>query len=160
MTGAFLRAAVAASGIALAILPACRQAWAEPVQLKSGQTRLNGNLEMPAGKKLADGVALILHSALSDAKQGLVVALQQNLKKRGIASLAITLSLGIDNREGPRACGLLHDYALAATQREIAAWMAWLRAEGAPTIDLIGYSRGGTQIADWRPSSRGSGMSC
>ena len=66
------------------------------------------------------------------------MALQQNLKKRGIASLAITLSLGIDNREGPRACGLLHDYALAGTQREIAAWMAWLRADGAPTIDLIG----------------------
>src|SRR5471030_2081362 len=98
MTGAFLRAAMAA-GLALASLPACQPAWADPVQLKSGQTRLNGNLELPVGKKLADGVALILHSALSDAKQGLVVALQQNLKKRGIASLAITLSLGIDNRE-------------------------------------------------------------
>ncbi len=151
MTGAFLRAAVAASGFALATLPACQPAWADPVQLKSGQIRLNGNLELPDGKKVADGVALILHSALSDAKQDVVVALQQNLKKRGIASLAITLSLGIDNREGPRACGLLHDYALAATQREIAAWMAWLRADGAPTIDLIGYSRGGTQIAELAP---------
>src|SRR5471032_1130525 len=146
MTGALLRAVMAA-GLVLASLPAA----AEPTQLKSGQIRLNGNLELPAGKKVADGVALILHSALSDAKQDVVVALQQNLKKRGIASLAITLSLGIDNREGPRACGLLHDYALASTQREIAAWMAWLRADGAPTVDLIGYSRGGTQIAELAP---------
>ena len=146
MTGAFLRAAMAAS-LALASLPAA----AEPVQLKSGQTRLNGNMEVPPGKKVADGVALILHSARSDNKQDTVVALQQNLKKRGIASLAITLSLGIDNREGARACGLLHDYALAGTQREIAAWMAWLRADGAPTVDLIGYSRGGTQIAELAP---------
>src|SRR5471032_285930 len=146
MTGALLRAVMAA-GLVLASLPAA----AEPTQLKSGQIRLNGNLELPAGKKLADGVALILHSALSDARQDLVVALQQNLKKRGIASLAITLSLGIDNREGPRACGLLHDYALAATQRELAAWMAWLRADGAPTVDLIGYSRGGAQIAALTP---------
>ena len=150
MTVAFLKAAVAA-GLALAVVPACQPAWAEPVQLKSGQTRLNGNMEVPPGKKLADGVALILHSALSDAKQDVVVALQQNLKKRGIASLAVTLSLGIDNREGQRACGLLHDYALAGTQREIAAWMAWMRADGAPTVDLIGFSRGATQIAELVP---------
>src|SRR5471032_3533469 len=146
MTGAFLRAAMVA-GLALASLPAA----AEPTQLKSGQIRLNGNLELPTGKKVADGVALILHGTLSHDKQETVAALQENLKKRGIASLAITLSLGIDNREGPRACGLLHDYALAATQREIAAWMAWLRADGAPAIDLIGYSRGGTQIAELAP---------
>ena len=113
--------------------------------------RLNGNLEVPAGKKVADGVALILHGTLSHDKHETVAALQDNLKKRGIGSLAITLSLGIDNREGPRPCGLLHDYALAGAQREVAAWMAWLRADGAPTIDLIGFSRGGAQIAALTP---------
>jgi alpha/beta superfamily hydrolase len=147
MTGAFLRAAVAATGLALASLPAS----AEPVQLKSGQVRLNGNMEMPAGKTAADGVALILHGTFSHDKQETVAALQQNLKKHGIGSLAITLSLGVDNREGPRACGLLHDYALAGAQREIAAWLAWLRAEGARSIDLIGFSRGGAQIAALAP---------
>jgi pimeloyl-ACP methyl ester carboxylesterase len=147
MTGAFLRAAVAATGLALASLPAS----AEPVQLKSGQVRLNGNMEMPAGKTAADGVALILHGTFSHDKQETIAALQQNLKKHGIGSLAITLSLGVDNREGPRACGLLHDYALAGAQREIAAWLAWLRAEGARSIDLIGFSRGGAQIAALAP---------
>ena len=146
MTGAFLRAAMAA-GLALASLPAA----AEPTQLKSGQIRLNGNLELPAGKKVADGVALILHGTLSHDKHETVAALQENLKKRGIGSLAITLSLGVDNREGPRPCGLLHDYAMAGAQREVAAWMAWLRADGAPTIDLIGFSRGGAQIAAIAP---------
>jgi pimeloyl-ACP methyl ester carboxylesterase len=146
MTGAFLRAAMVA-GLALASLPAA----AEPTQLKSGQIRLNGNLELPAGKKVVDGVALIVHGTLSHDKQETIAALQENLKKRGIGSLAITLSLGVDNREGPRACGLLHDYALAGIQREVAAWMAWLRADGANTIDLIGFSRGGAQIAALAP---------
>ena len=147
MTRAFLRAVVVAAALALASLPAS----AEPVQLKSGQVRLNGNMELPDGKKAADGVALILHGTFSHDKQETIAALQQNLKKHGIGSLAITLSLGIDNREGPRACGLLHDYALAGAQREIAAWLAWLRADGARSIDLIGFSRGGAQIAALAP---------
>jgi pimeloyl-ACP methyl ester carboxylesterase len=136
-----------AAALALASLPAS----AEPVQLKSGQIRLNGNMELPAGKKAADGIALILHGTFSHDKQETIAALQQNLKTHGVGSLAITLSLGVDNREGPRACGLLHDYALAGAEREIAAWLAWLRADGARSIDLIGFSRGGAQIAALAP---------
>jgi pimeloyl-ACP methyl ester carboxylesterase len=147
MTRAFLNAAAVAAALALASLPAS----AEPVQLKSGQIRLNGNMELPAGKKAADGIALILHGTFSHDKQETIAALQQNLKKHGVGSLAITLSLGVDNREGPRACGLLHDYALAGAEREIAAWLAWLRADGARSIDLIGFSRGGAQIAALAP---------
>jgi pimeloyl-ACP methyl ester carboxylesterase len=147
MTRAFLSTAIVAAALALASLPAS----AEPVQLKSGQIRLNGNMELPAGKKAADGIALILHGTFSHDKQETIAALQQNLKKHGVGSLAITLSLGVDNREGPRACGLLHDYALAGAEREIAAWLAWLRADGARSIDLIGFSRGGAQIAALAP---------
>jgi pimeloyl-ACP methyl ester carboxylesterase len=147
MTAGFLKAVAATVGLLLAALPAS----AEPVQLKSGPIRLNGNLELPPGKKVADGVALILHGTFSHDKQETIAALQENLKKRGIASLAITLSLGVDNREGPRACGLLHDYALAGMRREVAAWMAWLHADGARAIDLIGFSRGGAQIASLAP---------
>jgi pimeloyl-ACP methyl ester carboxylesterase len=147
MIGGLLTTVAAAAGLLLVALPAA----AEPVQLKSGQIRLNGNLELPAGKKVANGVALILHGTSSHDKQETIAALQENLKKRGIASLAITLSLGIDNREGPRACGLLHDYALAGTRREVAAWMAWLRADGARAVDLIGFSHGGAQIAALAP---------
>jgi esterase/lipase len=152
MTAGFLKAAAAAAGLVLVGLLWGLPAAAEPVQLKTGQIRLNGNLEMPPGKKAADGVALILHGTFSHDKQETIAALQENLKKRGIGSLAITLSLGVDNREGPRACGLLHDYALAGMRRELAAWMAWLRADGARTVDLIGFSRGGAQIAALAPN--------
>jgi pimeloyl-ACP methyl ester carboxylesterase len=150
MMGAVFRA-ISAAALVTAIGCAARPAAAEPVQLKSGQVRLNGNLELPAGKKVADGIALILHGTMSHDRQETIAALQENLKKRGLGSLAITLSLGVDNREGQRACGLLHDYALAGIQREVAAWMAWLRAEGAQSIDLIGFSRGGAQIAAIAP---------
>ena len=152
MTGGFLKTAVAVAGLLTGLLLTGLPAAAEPVQLKSGQIRLNGNMEMAAGKKVADGVALILHGTQSHYKQETVAALQENLKKRGISTLAITLSLGIDNREGPRACDVLHDYALAGARRELAVWMAWLRADDARAVDLIGFSRGGAQIAALAPN--------
>ncbi len=147
MVESFLKAVIASAALFAAASPA----WAEPVQLKPGQLRLNGNLELPTGKKVTDGVALIVHGTFSHDKQETVAALQENLKKRGIGSLAITLSLGVDNREGPRACGLLHDYALAGIEREVSAWLAWLRAEGARSVDVIGFSRGGAQVAALAP---------
>lgn len=147
----FLRAARCGL-VALGIAAAATPALAEPVQLKPSLIRLNANLEVPPGKKVADGVALIVHGTLSHNRQETIAALQDNLEKRGIGSLAITLSLGVDNRQGPRACDVLHAYALAGARREIAAWMAWLRAEGARTVDLIGFSRGGAQIAALAPN--------
>lgn len=152
MTAGFLRAGRRGlAALALGIL-AATPAMAGPVQLKPSLLRLNANLELPPGKKVADGVALILHGTQSHDRQETIAALQENLKKRGIGSLAITLSLGIDDRRGPRDCQVLHDYALAGARREVALWMAWLRAEGAQAIDLIGFSRGGAQIAALAPN--------
>jgi pimeloyl-ACP methyl ester carboxylesterase len=155
MTAGFLQAGrrgLAAAVLGILIAAATTTARAEPVQLKPSLLRLNANLELPPGKTISDGVALILHGTQSHARQETIAALQENLKKRGVSSLAITLSLGIDNREGPRACDVLHDYALAGTRRELALWMAWLRAEGVQAIDLIGFSRGGAQIAAVAPN--------
>jgi pimeloyl-ACP methyl ester carboxylesterase len=135
----------------LALVAAAGVAAADPVQLKPSLLRLNANLELPPGRRISDGVALILHGTQSHNRQETIVALQDNLKKLGIGSLAITLSLGIDDRKGPRACDVVHDYALAGAQREVALWMAWLRAEGARQVDLIGFSRGGAQIAAFAP---------
>ncbi len=42
-----------------------------------------------------------------------IAALQKNLSERGIGSLATTLSLGVDDRQRPRACDVPHDHALA-----------------------------------------------
>jgi pimeloyl-ACP methyl ester carboxylesterase len=88
---------------------------------------------------------------LSHYGQETVVALQKNLKARGIATLAINLSLGIDDRRGERACDVVHDYALAGARREIRLWLEWLAAQHAKSIDIVGFSRGGAQVAAMGP---------
>ena len=132
----------------LALMTGPSPASAEPVQIKPGLLRLNGNLELPDGKAVSDGEVLVLvHGTLSYYGQETIAALQKNLKKRGNASLAITLSLGVDDRQKPRACDVLHDYALAGIQRELASWLDWLYAQRAKGVDLLGFSRGGAQVA-------------
>jgi pimeloyl-ACP methyl ester carboxylesterase len=138
------------AALALAASPVL--AAAEPVQIKPSLTRLNANLELPEGKKLAgENVVVLVHGTLSHDRQETMAALQKNLRDRGVASLAITLSLGIDDRQGPRACDVVHDYALAGAQREIRLWIEWLNAQRAKSIDLLGFSRGGAQVAAMGP---------
>ena len=138
------------AALALAAGPAL--AATEPVQIKPSLLRLNGNLEVPDGTKLAgENVLLLVHGTLSHDRQETIAALQKNLRDRGLATLAITLSLGVDNREGPRSCDVLHDYALAGAQREINLWVTWLAAHGTSRIDILGFSRGGAQVAAMAP---------
>lgn len=148
MAATVARAFLGALGLAILLVAAATMGVAaEPVQIRPSLLRLNANLELPEGKTEADGVAILLHGTLSHHRQETIAALQQNLKARGIGTLAITLSLGIDDRQGPRACDVLHDYALAGVRRELLLWLAWLDGHGAKPIDLIGFSRGGAEIA-------------
>ena len=127
-------------------------ARAEPVQLKPSLLHLNGNLELPPGRKMADGeVLLIVHGMLSHYGQETVVALQKNLTQRGRATLAINLSLGVDDRKGPRACDVVHDYAIAGARREVSNWIEWLYAQHVKGVDILGFSRGGAQVAAMGP---------
>ena len=141
----FLRLA----SLLLALAPGV--AAAEPVQIKPSLTRLNANLELPPGKTVGDGVVVIVHGMLSWYGQETIAALQKNLKTHGIGSLAITLSLGVDDRRGPRRCEVTHDYALAGAQREVGRWMDWLSGQRAKSVDLLGFSRGGAQVAAIAP---------
>jgi pimeloyl-ACP methyl ester carboxylesterase len=137
---------------ALALVAGPALAAAEPVQIKPSLTKLNGNLELPGGERLeGESVVVIVHGMLSHYGQETVVALQKNLKARGIATLAINLSLGIDDRRGERACDVVHDYALAGARREIRLWLEWLAAQHAKSIDIVGFSRGGAQVAAMGP---------
>ena len=133
----------------LALVPGV--ASAEPVQIKPSLLRLNGNLEMPAGKTATDGIVVILHGTLSWHGQETIVALQKNLKARGVGSLAITLSLGVDDRQRTRRCDIKHDYALAGAKREVGLWLEWLKGQNAKFVDLLGFSRGGAQVAAFAP---------
>lgn len=137
---------------ALALFLGPLVAQAEPVQMKPGLLRLNGNLVTPTGEVVSgNNVAILLHGSLSDYRQETIALLQKNLAARGVASLAINLSLGIDDRRAPRACDIVHDYALAGAKREVGLWVEWLKAQHVRRIDLLGFSRGGAQVAAMAP---------
>lgn len=138
--------------LALLLLAAVSSAVrAEPVQIKPGLLRLNANLELPAGKTASDGVVVMVHGTLSWYGQETMAALQKNLKARRIGSLAITLSLGVDDRQGTRRCDVVHDYALPGAKREVGLWLEWLAGQNAKHVDLLGFSRGGAQVAAFAP---------
>jgi pimeloyl-ACP methyl ester carboxylesterase len=139
--------------ILLALVPGV--AAAEPVQIKPSLTRLNGNLELPPGKTASDGVVVLLHGTLSWYGQETIAALQKNLKAHGIGSLAITLSLGVDDRQRTRRCDITHDYAQAGARREVGLWLEWLKGQQAKYVDLLGFSRGGAQVAAMAPELTG-----
>lgn len=138
--------------LALLLLAAASgAARAEPVQIKPSLLRLNASLELPAGKTASDGVVVMVHGTLSWYGQETIAALQKNLKAHGIGSLAITLSLGVDDRQRTRRCDIVHDYALAGAKREVGLWLEWLAGQKARHVDLLGFSRGGAQVAAFAP---------
>jgi len=137
--------------LALTILVAprtgCIPAAAEEVRIEHLGLGLVGNLEVPGGGDLGQGrVALILHGSLAHHGMEIVASLQNGLKAKGVASLAITLSLGLDSRRGMRDCALEHDHRSADAAGEVATWIDWLEAKGVQRIGLVGHSRGGEQL--------------
>lgn len=92
-------------------------------------------------------VILLLHGTLADKDQELIDTLQELLAERGISSLAPSLTLGIDRREGPYDCTVPFRHSHEEAVGELAAWAAWLRAEGHQRIMVAGHSRGGNQVA-------------
>lgn len=120
---------------------------AEEVKLKHNNLTLNANLELAAGKAIADGVILMTHSGLAHGQMETMSYLQQLLKEAGYSSLAITLSLSIDNRHGMLDCKTTHRHRFADAADEIGAWMNWLGQKGARKIALLGHSRGAGHTA-------------
>lgn len=111
-------------------------------------------MTVPDGGALANGVVLITHGTLAHNGMETIVILREALEERGIATLAINLGLGVDNRTGFYDCAAgvnrhRHDDALD----EIGAWMGWLKGRGVDRIALMGHSRGGNQTA-WFAAER------
>ncbi len=120
----------------------------EKISLKLNDLTLNANLQRAENKKLADGVILITHGTLAHNKMEIITTLQELLKERGHNSLAINLSLGIDNRSStPYDCKTPHKHRHWGATNEIKAWVKWLTSKGAGNIALLGHSRGGAQTA-------------
>ncbi len=132
---------------ATALVVAAATVNAEEVTLTHQGLTLNANLELAAGKKPADGVILITHGALGHRRMETISSLQKLLKERGHSSLAINLSLGLDNRQGMYDCAVTHRHRNADATDEIGAWVEWLKKQGAKRVAVFGHSRGGAQTA-------------
>jgi pimeloyl-ACP methyl ester carboxylesterase len=126
---------------------------AEEVKQSHGGLTLNANLEVISAKGLADGVVLITHGLLAHNAMEFVATLQGLLAERNLNSLAINLSLGLDDRHGMYDCAAPHTHKVSDGLDEIGAWIAWLEAQGAGGIVLAGHSNGGRQTA-WFAAER------
>jgi hypothetical protein len=121
---------------------------AEEVKIEHLGLELVGNLEL-AGQQAETGraVVLIVHDALSFHGAEAPRALQAGLAVRGVASLAITLSLGLDQRRKPFDCTFEQDHRDADAVQEISAWTEWLAGRGAKSVVLTGEGAGALQVA-------------
>ncbi len=118
---------------------------AEPVQINLAERKLNGNLIAVEDKQQA--AFLILHGTWAHAAMELPATLQSLLDDEGYASLAITLSLGVNDRQGFFDCKSPVVQVHEAALDELHAWYLFLREQGYSNVVLMAHSRGGAQAA-------------
>lgn len=131
----------------LLLLLTCQSLLAQEVTTSHNKLLLNAELKLAEGSTLADGVLLITHGTLAHNKMEVIATLQDLLTDAGINTLAINLSLGIDNRHGMYDCQVPHQHKHSDAIDEINTWSQWLKSQGAGDISLMGHSRGGNQTA-------------
>jgi pimeloyl-ACP methyl ester carboxylesterase len=136
--------------VAALLLTACccsHVAVAEVVTLEHQGLTLNANLEK--GDGWPDGtMVLMTHGTLAHRGMEIMASLQQMLLDRGVGSLAINLSLGIDDRAAAMYdCPTPHTHRHTDAVDEIGAWVGWLQQQGVEAVALLGHSRGGNQTA-------------
>jgi pimeloyl-ACP methyl ester carboxylesterase len=135
------------AGLALSLAFAATAANAEDVTITHGTVTLNANLETAGTEWQKGPVVLMTHGTLAHGRMEIMQSLQSALKDRGISSLSMTLSLGLDNRHGMYDCATPHTHRHADAVEEIGAWLGWLQSQGVARVALLGHSRGGNQSA-------------
>jgi len=136
-----------APGIVITAMFFCGAVQAKEITRHYKNLELNANLTLANGKKMSDGVILITHGGLMHRGMELYVLLQELLKEQGYSSLAINLSLGMDNRHGSLDCKTIQRHRYSDAADEIGSWVSWLKAQGVKEIVLLGHSRGGGETA-------------
>ncbi len=124
------------------------QVSAQPVQIEHQGLILNGNFEeyKPGHNPgYSDRIFLIVHGTWAHAGMEIISTLQALLFENDQSSLAITLSLGIDDRTGFMACHSLMTANHGNAAAEINAWIEYLD-EDWQQIVVVGHSRGGNQV--------------
>ncbi len=140
---------------------ACIFAWgfsgaaaaAQEVFLPHGPLSLSATLEVAPGKSLADGVVLMLHGALAHKDMRVMREFRTMFADNGFNTLAISLSLGLDRRSDMYDCAQPHVHVAADAIDEIGVWLEWLAGQGVPRATVLGFSRGGHQVA-WFAAER------
>lgn len=123
-------------------------AGAEVVTLSHKGLTLNASLEQAGSTWPAGPVVLMTHGTLGHRGMEIMASLQGMLAERGVSTLAINLSLGLDDRAAAMYdCTVPHTHRHTDAVGEIGAWLDWLKAQGAEQVALLGHSRGGNQTA-------------
>lgn len=122
-------------------------ALADEVTVNHGGLVLNGNLVLARAGSIAEGVILMLHGTLGHKDMEIMQSMQSIFAENRKNSLAINLSLDVDNRHGFYPCDQPHTHKLGDASEELDVWLAWLDAQGAGDIVLFGHSRGANQVA-------------
>lgn len=134
---------------ALIIFFSNSSSFAEEVTLPFNGLTLNANLEIADDKKISDGVVLIMHSFLAHNRMEIIKASQEAFLENGQNSLAINLSLGVDNRHGNYDCFIPIKHKLSDSFAELDAWIDWLSAKDVKKIVLMGHSISSNQILNY-----------
>ncbi|PIW27036.1 MAG: alpha/beta hydrolase [Rhodospirillales bacterium CG15_BIG_FIL_POST_REV_8_21_14_020_66_15] len=131
----------------VACLAAALPAVAGEVRIKPRSLTLNAHLDLAPGKTLKDGVVLMVHGTLAHNDMETLKTLRSVLNDRGLNTLAVNLSLGVDDRHGMYDCKTPHIHKHTDALDEIGAWLEWLKGQSAGPVILFGHSRGGNQSA-------------
>lgn len=110
-----------------------------------------GTLRLPPQPLPDMPIIVMTHGTLAHKDMQTMQGLSKALAERGIATLAHTLSLGVDRRKGMYACATAHDYTSDDAVAEIAAWVAEAQ-QTSSRVYLLGHSRGGNQVARYLAS--------
>ena len=122
---------------------------AKEVTLPLNGLTLNANLEIADDKKISDGVVLIMHSFLAHNRMEIIKASQEAFLENDQNSLAINLSLGVDNRHGNYDCFIPIRHKLSDSFAELDTWINWLSSKGVKKIVLMGHSISSNQILNY-----------
>lgn len=133
--------------LALGLWTQAASAEARAIHLPYGQMELSGILEVAPGRTLAEGVVLMLHGNMAHADMAVMRQFRRSLNEAGFGTLAINLSLDHQRRRGMLACEAPITHQVEDALPELKAWLDWLGRQGTKEVALLGFSRGGHQVA-------------
>lgn len=130
---------------AMAALLAFGAAKADEVVFQYEGHRVVGEETVVPGKTWADNAVLMVHDTLQHKDHETIKTMSALLNQRGFNTLAINLSLGLDERRGPYDCGVPHRHRPVEGLLDIGVWLKYLEQKGAKKVVLFGHSRGAAQ---------------